>query len=262
VRFLKMSQDAKTVAYDTYSIDPQNRCGLSFKMTDNAEQRADKITRSLKDDLYYARLRQLVIDGMTSTKKSKGATAAAASASMSSKKQRDGNIEGTCARVMEEMGLKQALANITSRLHTKGVASMGSSSSSSKSAVNLASVRALTRAAEPPTGTGNGRASGPGSGSGLTGTGKGTSTGEGTVPPDKAPSCASPAYHASDEMVESIRESRLGWAQGIEEEVHAMTLESGRPFAVLRPIGEMNRYCPPCHATSRDTSRSSTSYSH
>jgi hypothetical protein len=42
-------------------------------------------------------------------------------------------------------------------------------------------------------------------------------------------------------MVESIRESRLGWAQGIEEEVHAMTVESGRPFAVLRPIGEMNR---------------------
>ena len=55
-------------------------------------------------------------------------------------------------------------------------------------------------------------------------------------------SCIRYAYNAEAEPLESIRSARLAWAQGIEEEVRAMTDESNRDFATVRPLGKINPY--------------------
>ena len=181
---------------NTYSIEPSGRSNVCFKPTDNVDQRSEKIVKAIKNDLYYARLQQLIAETVGENMKVKKGSGG---------KNKWDDMESAIGRVMEETGLKQALANVTLRLHNKGVMAMDTSSSSSRSSIqqmNFAS---------------------PG------------------APPSSA-SCAAPAYHPSDEIVESIREARVAWAQGIEEEVHAMTNESARPFAMLRPIGEMNPY--------------------
>ena len=50
------------------------------------------------------------------------------------------------------------------------------------------------------------------------------------------------AYDPEAEPLESIRSARLAWTQGIEEEVRAMTEESNRDFATVRPLGKINPY--------------------
>ena len=98
-----MPYDYKSTGH-TYSIEPSGRSNVCFKPTDNVDQRSKKIVKAIKNDLYYARLQQLITETVGDSSKAKKGSAG---------KNKWDDMESAIGRVMEETGLKQALANVT-----------------------------------------------------------------------------------------------------------------------------------------------------